>query len=96
MDAKLLFRDKYLYPDDAIREMVIWQLPKPDFERPHGLKYRLFYGFPGQCLVRYDNESGKGNHRHYEDREEDYDWKSIEQLIKDFQTDIERLRGEHE
>ena len=99
MKAALLFKDKYVYKDGAIREMVIWRLPAPDAERQHGLKYRLYYGQPGRCLVRYDNERGKGDHRHYEDcrgqqREKRYTWISVEQLIIDFKTDIERLRGE--
>ena len=41
--------------------MVLWQLPKPTKDRPHGLKYRLYYGLAdGTCVVRYDNETGKG------------------------------------
>lgn len=96
MKAKLLFKDRYIYSDGAIREMVIWQLPETDKERPHGLKYRLFYGHPGNCLVRYDNERGKGDHRHYGEKEENYHWISVEQLVSDFRADIERLRGEHE
>src|SRR5262249_15236738 len=43
MPAKLLYRQKFLYPDGAIREMVLWQLPRPTKDRPHGLKYRLYY-----------------------------------------------------
>ncbi len=95
MVAQLLFRDKYVYADGAIREMVIWRLPVTDNERPHGLKYRLYYGYPGKCLVRYDNERGKGDHRHERDQEERYIFISVEQLIRDFKTDIERLRGNH-
>ena len=79
----------------AIREMVIWQLPTTDPERPHGLKYSLYYGFHGECLVRYDNERGKGDHRHYGEREESYQWVSVERLIQDFRNDIDRIRGEH-
>ncbi len=94
MSAQLLFRDKYVYADGAIREMVIWRLPEVDSERPHGLKYRLYYGFPGNCLVRYDNERGKGDHRHEGDQEMPYTFVSVEQLIQDFKADIERLRGE--
>ncbi|MEW8139154.1 MAG: DUF6516 family protein [Candidatus Thiodiazotropha endolucinida] len=99
MAAYLLFRDKYIYSDGALREMVIWRLPSPDPERPHGLKYRLYYGQSGQYLVRYDNERGKGDHRHYENvqgyvTEEKYVWVSVKQLIADFKADIERLRGE--
>lgn len=74
--------------------MVIWRLPETDSERPHGLKYRLYYGFPGNCLVRYDNERGKGDHRHEGNQEMPYAFVSVEQLIQDFKADIERLRGE--
>lgn len=84
-----------MYADGAIREMVIWRLPKGDNERLHGLKYRLYYGYPGKCLVRYDNERGKGDHRHAEDQEEPYTFISVEQLVKDFRADIARLRGDH-
>lgn len=94
MSAKLIFKDKYIYKDGAIREMVLWQLPIISNERPHGLKYRLYYGYPGKCLVRYDNEQGKGDHRHYLEQEQNYPWVSVEQLAVDFKSDIERLRGE--
>ena len=92
MSAELLFRDKFVYSDGAIREMVIWRLPHTDTERPHGLKYSLFYG-PGRSLVRYDNERGKGDHRHYGKHEEAYKFSSVENLIRDFQRDIDELRG---
>ncbi len=93
MKARLLFRDKYVYCDGAIREMVIWKLPKPEPRRGHGLKNRLYYGFPGEDLLRYDNETGKNDHRHYKSQEETYVFFSVERLIFDFRTDINRLRG---
>ena len=93
MKDELLFRDKYAYRDGAIREMVLWRLPHTDPERPHGLKYRLYYGGPGKCLVRYDNERGKGDHRHYLNQEELYNWISVRQLVDDFKADIEKIRG---
>lgn len=96
MKAKLLFRDKYVFRDGAIREMIIWQLSSTDPERLHGLKYRLYYGYPDQCLVRYDNEQGKGDHRHYGKREEPYPWVSVKQLVADFKADIEQLRGDQD
>lgn len=94
MAAKLIYRDKYIYADGAIREMVIWQLPKADNGRLHGLKYRLYYGYPGNCLVRYDNERGKGDHRHEGNQENRYTFVSVAQLVEDFRADIARLRGE--
>ncbi|MFV2057662.1 MAG: DUF6516 family protein [Thiohalomonadales bacterium] len=91
----MLFKDKYIYADGAIREMVIWRLPESEKERPHGLKYRFYYGYSDQCLVRYDNERGKGDHRHEADQETRYHFTSVEQLVQDFKVDIKRLRGEH-
>jgi len=92
-NAELIFRDKYVFADGAIREMVIWRLPKADEERPHGLKYSLYYGVPGTRLVGYDNELGKGDHRHYGDREEIYEFSTVEQLVADFENDVDRLRS---
>jgi hypothetical protein len=73
--------------------MVVWALPSAESERPHTLKYRLFCGRPGACLVRYDNESGKGDHRHYGEREEPYRFHSVERLLADFRDDCARLAG---
>lgn len=91
--ANRIFYDKYVYADGAIREMTIWRLPEKSAERPHGLKYSLFYGFPGSRLIGYDNEKGKGDHRHYENNEESYSFDTVEQLVADFKSDIERIRG---
>lgn len=44
--------------------------------------------------MSYDNERGKGDHRHIEGREEAYAFTSVEQLIEDFLADVRRLRGE--
>jgi hypothetical protein len=94
MKAKLIFRDKVTFPDGAILEMILWKLPEKTTAQPHGFKYRLHYGLPGKTLVRYDNEKGKGDHRHIEDLEEPYDFKDVETLKADFFKDIEAIRGE--
>jgi hypothetical protein len=93
MQARLIYREKFIYADGAIREMVLWQLPGKTSERPHSLKYRLYYGLAdGTCIVRYDNESGKGDHKHYGAQEELYDFTDVETLIADFLADIEKAR----
>ena len=67
-----MFHDKTLLPDGSIVEMTIWKLPASDSERASGLKYSLFYGRPGLRIVGYDNERGKGDHKHVEGREMRY------------------------
>ena len=79
MKARQLFRYKGRQ-GPIIVEMVIWRLPAATEKRPHALKYRLFCGRPDACLVRYDNEGGKGDHRHYGDREEPYHFETVERL----------------
>jgi len=93
MDADLLFRQRIDYDDGAIVEMVIWRVPSPVPPAQHDLKYRLFYGHPGAREVGYDNERGKGDHRHYLGSETAYTFTSVEQLVADFWTDVESLRG---
>lgn len=74
-----------------IIQRKVWVLPATSKERPHGLKYSLFCGDATQCLVRCDNETGKGDHRHYGEREEAYVFTTLEALLEDFQADVIRL-----
>ena len=92
--ATLIFKEKLVFPDKAIMEGVIWQLPEYSLERPHGLKYRLYYGRNGKRIIGYDNERGKGDHRHYRDKECTYAFSTVEQLITDFLADVRCERGE--
>ncbi len=91
MAARALFYKKQTYRGGIV-EMVIWELPDGDAERPHGLKYRLVYAKDGQRLIGYDNERGKGDHRHLGDREFSYMFQSIERLAKDFFERREKVR----
>jgi len=75
-----------------IIEVVIWHLSEPLPGSTHPYKYRLFYGQPdGRCIVRYDNERGKGDHRHVADIEESYTFSTLRRLVEDFEADIERM-----
>jgi hypothetical protein len=88
MEAVLLEYQKLALSDGTIVEVKIWKLPEPSTERPHGLKYSLFYGRPGERIVGYDNETGKGDHRHYRGREETYKFRTFEALLDDFWRDV--------
>lgn len=93
MKAKLIYRNK-IVTEGLTTEMVIWELPNKTRDRPHGMKYRLYHGDRvGRCIVRYDNEVGKGDHKHIGDNEIAYKFISVEQLMKDFISDVIRLTG---
>lgn len=93
MKAWKLF-DKRLDYRGGVVEMVIWQRPEADADRPHGLKYRLVYVRQGRSLVGYDNERGKGDHKHIGDKQFPYVFVSIDQLVDDFMTDVKQHTGE--
>jgi Family of unknown function (DUF6516) len=95
MTSRLIYREKFIYSDGSIREMILWQLFKKTPDRPHQLKYRLYYGLEdGTCIVRYDNETGKGDHKHIKGIEKNYRFIDIEILVADFLEDIEKARSE--
>ena len=94
MKATRAFYDRAEFPDGAIVEMTIWLVQKPVLGSAHRFKYSLFYGYPGQRLVGYDNERGKGDHRHLGEKEELYLFSTVETLMSDFLSDVRRARGE--
>lgn len=96
MKAQCIFHDKAVLADGAIVEMTIWQLPQASAERQHGLKYSLYFGRDGKRIVGYDNERGKGDHKHQGDKETRYRFVSVDKLIADFLADVNRANGGHD
>jgi hypothetical protein len=92
MKAKLIFRLKHKMDDSGLVEMVIWRVPQNIPGSHHGFKYRLYYGKDGTRLVGYDNERGKGDHRHVLGQEFEYRFRSPERLVVDFLNDVETLK----
>ena len=95
MEAVLLLRRRVVVAVDAFVELVIWRLPRPLPPSSHEFKYGLAYVVGGECVLRYDNERGKGDHRHLGATEEPYVFSSPEQLMVDFEADVARWNHEH-
>ncbi|MFM9880194.1 MAG: DUF6516 family protein [Burkholderiaceae bacterium] len=89
MNAELIVRAKEVRDDGSTVEVVIWRLPQALPPCTHSYKYRLYFGANGVCHIRYDNERGKGDHRHAHGLEEPYEFTSPNQLLSDFQHDVE-------
>ena len=90
MKAVLLARSQEVRDDGSIVEIVVWELPQPVAPCVHRFKYRLYYGASGIGRLRYDNERGKGDHRHVGEEQSAYEFVSVEGLLSDFERDIER------
>lgn len=95
MKAKQLVRQRVEVRENAFAEFVIWQLQAPLAGSSHAFKYRLAFVVDGRCVLRYDNEAGKGDHRHVGRTESDYGFSTPRQLMADFFDDIRRFDHEH-
>lgn len=95
MKATELVRGRVVYSERSFAELVLWRLPGPLPGSTHSFKYRLAFVVDGNCVVRYDNESGKGDHRHIGGREQAYAFVSPENLMADFRRDIARWNHEN-
>lgn len=95
MKARLLLKERRNLDDDAFTELVVWEVPAPVPGSAHGYKYRLVLVVNGVCVLRYDNEAGKGDHRHIGDEETAYRFTSPATLFDDFMADVARWRDEH-
>ncbi|MGD0961397.1 MAG: DUF6516 family protein [Methylomonas sp.] len=96
MEAELLLKDRIVQSERCFAELVVWRLPETLPGSRHNIKYRLALVFEGVCVLRYDNEAGKGDHKHVGDRETGYVFKSPEQLLADFWRDVDQWRSSHE
>jgi len=72
----------------GVVEIVIWRVPEPVPPSEHPFKYRLVYVVNGWRIVGYDNERGKGDHRHLGEREERYHFRDPDRLLADFWRDV--------
>lgn len=95
MKAVALLRTRIVFSDTAFAELLIWTVLKPVAGSTHSFKYRLAYVVDGVCVVRYDNEAGKGDHRHFGAEEVAYSFQSPEKLVADFERDMMRWNREN-
>jgi hypothetical protein len=95
MPAVLLMQRRVVLAPDAFVEVTIWRVPQPLPPSAHAFKYRLAYVVGGECVLRYDNERGKGDHRHVGTASTAYAFLTPDQLMVDFNADIQRWNDEH-
>lgn len=59
MAAALPAQAKEIRDDGTIVEIVVWALDEPLPPCAHTYKYRLFFGRPGECFVRYETNAAR-------------------------------------
>lgn len=92
MKAELLLDERHVLDARSFVELVVWRLPRPARGSFHRFKYRPALVRDGVCILRYDNEAGKGDHRHIGGEEERYMFTDTDVLLADFWRDVEEWR----
>jgi hypothetical protein len=92
MKAETLIDERHVLSVEMFVEIVVWRAPQPVKRSAHRLKYRLAFVVAGECVLRYDNEAGKGDHKHIDGVETPYSFRGPAQLLNDFWSDVEAWR----
>ena len=92
MPSELLFDERHVLDIGMFAEIVVWRVPRRLRGSRHHFKYRLAFIVDGECVLRYDNEAGKGDHRHIGRIERRYKFTNPEALLTDFWNDVDRWR----
>jgi hypothetical protein len=95
MKARLMFDRRVVLSETIFVELVLWEVPQPVDGSDHRYKYRLAFVVEGQCVLRYDNEVGKGDHKHIGGTEMPFTFENPDQLIADFFADVARWQDEN-
>lgn len=91
MKAINLLNERINISEIAFVEMVIWKVPESVQGSSHHYSYRFALVINNECAMRYDNEAGKGDHKHIGNTETGYNFTDIDRLLADFWTDVGRL-----
>lgn len=87
MSATPILNDKHAF-GSGFAQIVVWQVPQPVPPSEHGFKYRMVYVVDGARVVGYDNERGKGDHKHVGEEEMPYVFVDVPTLLRDFWNDV--------
>jgi hypothetical protein len=93
MKAELIIHEKMILDADSLIEIRVWKVPVAVPPSEHELKYAAVYVVKNKRIIGYDNERGKGDHRHFFEGETSYKFETIEKLLADFKADVEAVRG---
>jgi len=91
MAADLVLHEKITEESGNTIEMKIWRVPFSS-HMSRGFKYSLVYIVNGERIIGYDNAERRGDHRHFRDVEAKYVFRSVRQLVRDFQADVVRYK----
>ena len=92
MKALVLVDERIKQGDNAFAELRVVRVPESVRGSAHIFKYSLSLVVEGECVLRYDNEAGKGDHYHRDGVELPYRFTTMPALLNDFWQQVDEWR----
>ena len=92
MKAQVLVDKRIKQGDNAFAELRVVKVPESVRGSAHIFKYSLSLVVEDECVLRYDNEAGKGDHYHRDGVELPYRFTTMPALLNDFWQQVDEWR----
>lgn len=94
MPSEIIMFERYEFPNEnAFVRIKVWKVQPNVRASKHQYKYSLVYVVDGVCQLRYDNEAGKGDHKHVGDAEYPVTFSTLKDLLTQFRADVTAMRN---
>lgn len=90
----LLLHERHVLSWNSFVELLVWHVPNPVPGSAHDFRYSLALVVDDTRVLRYDNEAGKGDHKHVGGREVRYEFVDLPSMQVDFWIDVERWEND--
>ena len=90
MTAVLKLKERHVLSDHCFAEIKIWEVAPPVRGSWHTFKYSLVLIESSKCVLRFDNEASKGDHKHFDDHETAYIFSTLDRLLQDFWNEVDQ------
>lgn len=87
-----MLNERHVISENTFVEIVVWRILSPVEGSQHSFKYRLALIVNGECVLRFDNERGQGDHKHLGKDRIPYEFSTAQALINDFWKDVDQWR----
>ena len=88
----MLVDERIAQGDKAFAELRVSSVPVAVRGSPQTFKYSLSLVVEGICVLRFDNEAGKGDHYHRDGVELPYRFTTLPALLDDFWRQVDQWR----
>ena len=90
MAESIIPKRRLITKKNNLIEIVAWKVPKSK-SYPEGIKYSFTFVHDDKRITAFDNFNNEWHHKHYLDKKEAYNFKSLEDTANQFFALVEKF-----